>query len=185
MAGSGRMRVVAGELGGRTILAPPAGQEEVRPTTDRVREALFSMLADVSGLAVLDLYCGTGALAVEALSRGAGSATLVDLDPALARRNVEELGLGGRARVVASDALAFCVSDESRYDLVLCDPPYRLAAALGPELDRALPARLADGARVIVESSPGAPLGLSLPLLRERRYGASLIRIHGIEEAVA
>jgi 16S rRNA (guanine966-N2)-methyltransferase len=182
MAGGRRMRVVAGELGGRTILAPDTGTEEVRPTTDRVREALFSMLGDLAGASVLDLFCGTGALALEALSRGAAEATLVDVDPALAARNVEALELRDRARVLASDALSFCARDEGRYDLVLCDPPYRLAAALGPELDRALPARLAEGARVIVESSPGAPLGLSLPLIRERRYGASLIRIHGTGE---
>jgi 16S rRNA (guanine966-N2)-methyltransferase len=150
----------------------------VRPTADRVREALFAMLGDVSGAHVLDLFCGTGALGIEALSRGAAEATFVDLDPDLARTNVEELGLAERVRVIGSDALEFCATDPGRYDLVLCDPPYRLAAALGPELDRALPARLAAGARVIVESSPGAPLGLSLPMLRERRYGASLIRIH-------
>ena len=78
----------------------------MRPTTERVREAVFSILGDVGGARVLDLFCGTGALGLEALSRGAASAVLVDSDTALAQRNVEELELGDRAEVVRSDALA-------------------------------------------------------------------------------
>ena len=88
------MRVVAGALGGRPIAAPKG--ESIRPTTDRVREALFSILGDVSGLDVLDLFAGTGAVAIEAISRGAAAATLVDTDVSAAEQNVAALGIEGR-----------------------------------------------------------------------------------------
>ena len=100
-----QLRISGGELRGRRLRGPRRGSE-MRPTTERVREAVFSILGDVGGARVLDLFCGTGALGLEALSRGAASAVLVDSDPALAQRNVEELELGDRAEVVRSDALA-------------------------------------------------------------------------------
>jgi 16S rRNA (guanine966-N2)-methyltransferase len=81
------MRIVAGRLGGRVLKSPPGKSRDVRPTSDRARETLFSILGDVSDLSVLDLFCGTGALAFEAISRGADSAVLVDRATALARRN--------------------------------------------------------------------------------------------------
>ena len=84
------MRITGGRLGGRTLRSPPARSREVRPTSDRARETLFAILGDVSDLSVLDLYCGTGALAIEAISRGADSAVLVDRKTALAKRNVTE-----------------------------------------------------------------------------------------------
>ena len=123
----------------------------MRPTADRVREALFSILGDVGGARVLDLFAGTGALAIEALSRGAAEATLVDTDTAPAERNVSELGLGDRARVIRADARAFLRREQGSFDLVFCDPPYKLADRLGPELDRLLPQLLAPEARVITE----------------------------------
>ena len=87
------MRVIAGELKGRRLVAPRGWK--VRPTSDRVREAVFSALGDVESATVLDLYCGTGALAIEALSRGAAHATLVDRDTRAALGNVQSLGLAG------------------------------------------------------------------------------------------
>lgn len=173
------MRVVAGQLRGRRLASPPRRSAAVRPTSDRAREALFAILGDVSGLRVLDLFCGTGALALEALSRGAASAVLVDQEPRLARRNVAALGVGERCEVVRSDVLRYLERATERFDLVLCDPPYGLAARLAPDLDRLLPPRLAEGARVVVESAAREPLELDLPLLRERGYGEALIRIHG------
>ena len=170
------MRVVAGELGGRRLAAPKGGG--VRPTADRVREALFSILGDVGGARVLDLFAGTGALAIEALSRGAAEATLVDTDTAPATRNLAALGLEGRAEVVRADARAFLRRERGTFDLVFCDPPYRLADRLGPELDNSLPDLLAVGALVITESAAREPLELTLPLRDERRYGDTLIRIH-------
>ena len=179
------MRIVAGELGGRRLLAPRG--HRVRPTSDRVREAIFSALGDVSGFAVADLYCGTGALAIEALSRGAERATLVDRDTRAALGNVRNLGLDERVQLVRTDVVRWiraAADAGDRYRLVFLDPPYRLAARLGPDIDKNLPRLLAKGGRVIVESSASHPLALeSLPLLRERRYGGTLVAFHGEEEA--
>ncbi len=173
------MRVVAGELGGRRLAAPKGG--EVRPTADRVREAVFSILGDIEGARVLDLYSGTGALAIEALSRGARHATLVDTDTSPALRNVRELGLRERSEVVRADALRFLRRDGGRYELVFCDAPYRLADRLGSQLDQLVPPRLAKGGRLIVESAVRDPLELGLPLVTERRYGDTMIRIHAVQ----
>jgi 16S rRNA (guanine966-N2)-methyltransferase len=175
------LRVTGGELGGRRFRVRRRAHD-LRPTTDRVREAIFSILGEVSGTRVLDLFCGTGALAIEALSRGAESATLVDIRPAGARRNLEELGLADRAETVRSDAVRFLKrADEQSFDLVVCDPPYKLADRLAGDLDPLIRRVLAGGGRVVVETSPDRPLELSLPLLRERRYGDTLIRVHSGE----
>ena len=132
-----KLRISGGELGGRRIEAPPRrGQSDVRPTTEKVREAIFSILGDVSGARVLDLFCGTGALGLEALSRGAAEATFVDAKPALAERNAEALGVSDRATVVRSDAFKFLDrAPEGSFDLVLCDPPYGLSQRTSSRLD--------------------------------------------------
>ena len=122
-------RVIAGSVGGRRFVAPPGSA--TRPTTDRVREALFSALAPaLPGAVVLDLYAGSGALAIESLSRGAARAVLVEADRAaaeVASRNLRQLGLEG-GRVVVSDARAFCRAPSGGpFDVVLADPPYALA----------------------------------------------------------
>ena len=175
------MRVVAGEYGGQRIAAPR--RAGTRPTQDKVREALFSVLGPVDGLRVLDLYAGSGALGIEALSRGAKDATFVDSAPAAIRAVKANLAaLGARAEVRRADARRFLGSasaDARYYDLVLLDPPYRLAGALGDALTAALPAVLAPGAVVVAESDRRTPLVLDLPLLDERRYGDTLIRIYG------
>lgn len=171
------MRVIAGELGGRRLRAPRG--DGVRPTSDRVREALFSILGEIKGASVLDLFAGTGALAIEALSRGAAHATLVDTEITAATRNVEELGLAARTQLVRGDALAFLAREGPAYDLVFCDPPYRLARRIATDLDRLLVPRLRDGARVIVETATDDRVELSLTLLDERSYGATGVRIHG------
>ena len=175
------MRVIAGSHGGR-LLRAPRGQS-TRPTSDRVREAVFSILGDISGAVVLDLYAGSGALAIEALSRGAAQATLVDAAPdavATIRRNLSELGL--EARVRREDALEFLRTASRaapQYDLVFLDPPYRHSSELGAELSTALAPVLIPGARAVAESDRRGPLRLDLPLLDERRYGDTLILIHG------
>jgi 16S rRNA (guanine966-N2)-methyltransferase len=171
------MRIVAGELGGRRIRAPRGGF--VRPTSDRVREAVFSILGDIEGTEVLDLFCGTGALGIEAISRGATSATLVDTAIGTAARNVADLAVEDRCRLVRGDALVFLGREGSSYDLIFCDPPYRLARRFGSELEELLPERLRAGGRVIVESRAANALELGLPLLDSRDYGATAIRIHG------
>jgi len=172
------MRVIAGELGGRALVAPRGWR--VRPTSDRVREAIFSALGDrVAGAVVLDLYCGTGALAIEALSRGAERAVLVDRDTRPALGNVERLGLGERAELVRSDAGRWLIGreeegEDDRFDLVFVDAPYRLAHRVGQELDTHLPRLLVPGGRVVVESGARRPLRLTaLEQVRQRRYGAA------------
>jgi 16S rRNA (guanine966-N2)-methyltransferase len=177
------VRVVAGRFGGRRLQAPRG--RDTRPTSDRVREALFAMLGPLEGERVLDLFAGSGALGIEALSRGAAAATLVERDAraiAVIRANLQALELAGdEARVVHAAAHAALRDASARgdaYDLVLLDPPYRDAPALGRELSLALPAVLAPDARVVAESDRRAPLALELPVVRERRYGDTLIRIH-------
>jgi 16S rRNA (guanine966-N2)-methyltransferase len=176
------MRVIAGQWGGRRLQAPPG--DATRPTSDRVREALFSVLGDrVDGARVLDLFAGSGALGIEALSRGAHEATFVDSAPGAIRSLKANLAaLGSAPEVRRQDAMRFLGSASAgarQYDLVFLDPPYRLAGRLGAELSAILPAVLAPGAVVVTESDRRDPLDLDLPLLDERRYGDTLIRIHG------
>jgi 16S rRNA (guanine966-N2)-methyltransferase len=175
------VRVIAGCRRGASLVAPrgPA----TRPTSDRVREALFSILGTIDDLTVLDLFAGSGALGIEALSRGAGAATFVDSSPAAitaVSRNLSALRFSAEVRRVrALDYLERARAAARQYDLVFLDPPYRQTRSLGPKLSTALPPVLATDARVVSESDRRAPLELGLPLLDERRYGDTLIRIHG------
>jgi 16S rRNA (guanine966-N2)-methyltransferase len=174
------VRVIGGLFGGRTLAAPRG--RSTRPTPERVREAVFSILADVSEATVLDLFAGSGAMGIEAMSRGARHVTLVDASPAAIaaiRSNVRALGIP--AEVLHQRALAFLRNARTYgrlYDLVFLDPPYSQAAALGAELAGALTPVLAPGARVVVESGPRAPLELGLTSPSdERRYGDTRIEI--------
>ena len=177
------MRVIAGDLKGQRLVAPRGWK--VRPTSDRVREAIFSALGDkVLGARVLDLYCGTGALAIEALSRGAVDAILVDQDTRAALGNVEHLGLGERVELVRADVTRWLdrrqEDGDPPFDLVFVDAPYRLADRVGQELDTHLPRLLGEGGRAIVESGAARPLRIeSLPRLRQRRYGAADVAFYG------
>jgi 16S rRNA (guanine966-N2)-methyltransferase len=150
-----------------------------------VREALFSILGPVDGLCVLDLFAGSGALAIEALSRGAACATFVDSSAAAVaavRRNLAALELDAEVR--RADALAFLRNARAQgrvYDLVFLDPPYRRASSLGAQLAEALEPVLSPGARVVSESDRRAPLLLTLAGAGEpqqRRYGDTLISIY-------
>jgi 16S rRNA (guanine966-N2)-methyltransferase len=172
------VRVVAGEFRGRRLAAPRGAR--TRPTADRVREALFSMLGDVSGARVLDLYAGSGALGIEALSRGARSAVFVERDAravSAIERNLASLGL--EQRVVRQDAARFLARAQGTFDLVFCDPPYDSASRLAGPLAERLPALTAADARIVTESDKRSPLELPLPLLTERTYGDTRIAIHG------
>jgi 16S rRNA (guanine966-N2)-methyltransferase len=177
------VRIVAGSLGGRRLAVPKG--EGTRPTSDRVREALFAMLGPLGGEAVLDVFAGSGALAFEALSRGAATAVLVERDRRAAdviEANAAALGLGEEVltlrRMPAAAALRTARERGEAYDLVFLDPPYRQAAELGAELAVALAPLLASGARVVTESDHRLPLDLPLVISHERRYGDTLIRIH-------
>lgn len=171
------MRIVAGAAKGRRLVAPKG--VEVRPTTDRVKEALFSSLQPLlPGARVLDLYAGSGGLGLEALSRGASGVTFVErAQPAVTalRRNIETVGLPGTTVVVGDVAKALRGDPEDRpFDLVLADPPYRMPEAELAAVLEALTAHLADGAAVVIEraardGSPPWPEGL-LPG-SPRRYG--------------
>jgi 16S rRNA (guanine966-N2)-methyltransferase len=175
------VRIVAGTHKGHRIAAPKGAG--TRPTSDRVREAVFNLLGPLEGMRVIDLYAGSGALGIESLSRGAASATFVDSDPGavrVLRENVERLELE-EAQVVRSDVLAYLRSAArrgERWDLAFCDPPYRLAHRLGAELGGLLPPVLVDGAQIVCESSQRQPLELDLPMVKQRRYGDTVIAIH-------
>jgi 16S rRNA (guanine966-N2)-methyltransferase len=177
------MRVIGGRYGGRRLRAP--GGRTTRPTAERVREAVFSMLGDLQGMVVLDLFAGSGALGIEALSRGAERVVFVERDRhalSVLRANLASLELGEPAAVVRTDdaerALRSARERQETYDLLLIDPPYRQARTWGAGLSATLPALLAPGGRLVSESDRRTPLHLELPLRRERRYGDTVIRIH-------
>jgi 16S rRNA (guanine966-N2)-methyltransferase len=177
------MRVIGGALGGRQLKAPRG--RVTRPTSDRVREALFGLLGDVRGAAVLDLFAGAGGLGIEALSRGASRAVFVERDRAALRalgENLRALGIGREdAEVRNADALSALRTARRRaetYDLVFIDPPYSAASDLGHELSLLLPPLLEPQARIVVESDRRAPLQLQAQLERDRIYGDTSIRIH-------
>jgi len=177
------VRVIAGRYGGRRLVAPHGAV--TRPTAARVREALFAILADVSGANVLDLYAGTGALALEALSRGATRATLVEHDRAALeaiRANVAALELGAVAHVVPlrlPRALA-SVLERGPFDLVLCDPPWADREAAGKVLARlAAEGGLAAGARVVLEHAArdADPAVLGLNPSDRRTWGDTAVTL--------
>jgi 16S rRNA (guanine966-N2)-methyltransferase len=170
------VRIVAGRFKGRTLHAPKG--TGTRPTSDKVRGAIFNVLRDVEGLRVLDLFAGTGALGIEALSRGAADAAFVDTDAAAVERNLGAIGI--EAKVHKRDALRFLAQADDRYDLVFIDPPYSSAPSLGERLTQLLPAVLSNDARIVTESDKRAPLDLGFPLEFERDYGDTRIRIHRV-----
>jgi 16S rRNA (guanine966-N2)-methyltransferase len=172
------LRVVAGSFKGRRLSAPRGTR--TRPTADRVREALFSMLGDVRDARVLDLYAGSGALGIEALSRGAASAVFVERDAgavAAIERNLAAVGV--QATVLRRDVVRFLGAEDGAFDLVFCDPPYDSAGRLAGLLAERLPALTAEDARIVTESDKRNPLVLPFPLLVERAYGDTRIAIHG------
>jgi 16S rRNA (guanine966-N2)-methyltransferase len=183
------MRVIAGRFGGRRLKAP-RGRARTRPTSDRVREALFSMLGDIRGSVGLDLFAGTGALGIEALSRGAERVVFVERDRAASqalRANLAALGLAAPgAELRVGDALAALRAARGAgetYDLVFLDPPYGQARELESELSALLPALLAPGARVVVESDRRIPVELPMEVSQQRRYGDTTITIHRTEDS--
>jgi 16S rRNA (guanine966-N2)-methyltransferase len=173
------VRIIAGSRKGARIFAPKG---DTRPTGDRVREAAFNLIGPVDDMAVLDLFAGSGAMGLEALSRGASSSVFVESDREAQRaieRNLEKLGLKG-ARIVKQDAkraLAAEAAAGSRYDLVLVDPPYRMLDSLLPTLATYLPSLLAEDAIVVVESPAPEQPALPLTLRTSRKYGSARLTV--------
>jgi 16S rRNA (guanine966-N2)-methyltransferase len=181
---SNNLRVIAGEYRGRRLHAPRG--KATRPTSARVREALFSILGDLSGARVLDLYAGSGALGIEALSRGAASVVLVEHDrAALAciRGNLASIGASNQARVVPlRAAAALAALGAETFDLVLCDPPWQALETAVSVLEKlASSGRLAPDARVVLEQSArdANPEILGLVAVDRRRWGDTAMSIFG------
>ena len=192
------MRVIAGTARGRRLAVPPG--RAVRPTSDRVREALYSILGDVAGLRVLDAWAGTGALGIEALSRGAARATFVEQAGKVAevlRGNLRTAGVDDVAAVVVADVLRWAQDPPRRtpplrrgeptepFDLVLADPPYavpaeRVGAVVAGLRDAG---RLAPDAVVVVERDRRTvvpPPAAVLALRSERTYGDTVLQLCGV-----
>jgi 16S rRNA (guanine966-N2)-methyltransferase len=172
------VRIIAGSHRGHTIYAPPG--RDTRPTSDRVRENVFNILGPVDGAAVLDLYAGSGAMGLEALSRGAGRVVFVERDAEAVKaieRNLDKLRL--HATVLRNDAVAVLAGETRKYDLVLVDPPYDMYPDVQPQLARYLPAVLAEDGVVVVETDARIEPELPLEQRTSRKYGAARITVYG------
>lgn len=164
------MRVVAGEFGGRKITAPPG--TATRPTTDRVREAIFNSLGSsgmLDGAVVADLFAGSGAVGIEALSRGAAQCTFVERDRSALSSlddNLDTLGLGQRSKVITSDAMAVAATLDC--DIVFADPPYDFDG-----WDKLLDVVRAD--LVVAESGRSITCPAGWEITREKKYGRTVV----------
>jgi 16S rRNA (guanine966-N2)-methyltransferase len=175
-----RVRIIAGTHRGRRIAAPKGAR--TRPTGDRVREALFDLVGPVDGASVLDLYAGSGALGLEALSRGAARCLFAETDGAacrVIRRNLDELGLEG-GLVLQRDASAVLRGEAAagrRHELVLADPPYERWDALASELAALVPPVVAPSGLVVLETQARVEPLLPLDLVTSRRYGSARLTV--------
>jgi 16S rRNA (guanine966-N2)-methyltransferase len=174
------VRIIAGSRKGHTIAAPKGA--DTRPTGDRVREAAFNLIGPVDGAAVLDLFAGSGAMGLEALSRGADRAVFVESSGEAVRtieRNLDKLRLTG-ARIVRGDGVRTLAAEAAagrKYDLVLVDPPYEMYASLQPQLARYLPAVLAEDGLAVVETDARTEPELPLATRTSRRYGSARLTL--------
>jgi 16S rRNA (guanine966-N2)-methyltransferase len=169
------VRVIAGEHRGRRITAPKG--TETRPTSDFVREAAFNLIGPLDGASVLDLYAGSGALGIEALSRGAARAVFVDSSREACRtigQNLEHIGL--QAIVLCQDAERSLAGDQGPYDLILADPPYKFTAyeRLAPQIVRLL---APDGLAVLQTPAAEEPALAGLEVRTSRRYGSARLTL--------
>jgi len=173
------MRIIAGSRKGHTIHAPRG--QDTRPTSDRVRENVFNLVGPVEGADVLDLFAGSGAMGLEALSRGAARVVFVERDPDAVRaieRNLDRLRLAGA--VVRRDAVTALAAEAAagrKYDLVLVDPPYDMYPTLQTRLARYLPAVLAGDGLLVVETGARTEPDLPLELRTSRRYGQARVSL--------
>ena len=174
------MRIIAGTHRGRRIAAPKG--EQTRPTGDRVREALFNLVGPVDEASVLDLYAGSGALGLEALSRGARRCVFAETDGVacrVIRQNLESLGLTG-GLVLQRDAVSVLREERTggrRHELILLDPPYEAWAPLEPVLAGLLPEVVSAEGLVVVETGERTEPLLPLDLVTTRRYGSARLTL--------
>jgi 16S rRNA (guanine966-N2)-methyltransferase len=174
------LRVIAGSRKGHKLAAPRG--HDTRPTSDRVRENIFNLVGPVDGARVLDLFAGSGALGIEALSRGATSAVFVERDPDAVRtieRNLDKLRLTG-ARVVHGDVLHAIAQEATagaKYDLVLVDPPYGMLNDIQSRLARHLPLLLAANGLLVVETDARTEPELGLTIRTSRKYGQTRVTL--------
>jgi len=174
------VRIIAGTRKGHTIYAPRG--LDTRPTGDRAREAAFNLIGPVDGATVLDLFAGSGAMGLEALSRGAARAVFVESDRDAVRaieRNLDKLRLSG-ATVLQRDAIQALAAEAASgrtYDLVLVDPPYAMFADLQLQLARYVPSVLAEDGLLVVETDARTEPELPLELRTSRRYGAARVTL--------
>ncbi|MGO4665706.1 RsmD family RNA methyltransferase [Bosea sp. 2YAB26] len=182
------MRIVGGRFGGRPLAGPKPGIGTIRPTSDRLRESLFNVLAHayddvVEGARVLDLFAGTGAMAFEALSRGAGFALLVDDGTearGLIRENQMTLGLAGLSRIFRRDATKLGpIGPMAPFQLVFCDPPYRKNLGEKALISARDGGWLAAGALIVLEEAAGVEIALpgDFEELERRDYGETQVWI--------
>jgi 16S rRNA (guanine966-N2)-methyltransferase len=174
------VRVIAGSRKGHKLVAPRG--HDTRPTSDRVRENVFNLVGPLDGARVLDLFAGSGALGIEALSRGAVTAVFVERDQEAVRtieRNLDHLRLTG-ARVVHGDVLRTIAQEATagaKYDLVLVDPPYGMLTEIQPRLALHLPPLLAADGLLVVETDARTEPELPLPVRAGRRYGQTRVTL--------
>ena len=179
------MRIVGGRFRGRAIAGPQS--DAIRPTSDRAREAIFNILVsrsgpDFSGRRVLDLFAGTGAMSLEALSRGADAAVLIDTGieaRALIRDAIDTFGLGGSTRVLKRDACSMGPNEKyAPFDLVFCDPPYSQGLGETALLSAAKGGWLVPGADIVLEERRGQNVDLpqGFELVDQRHYGEAEVR---------
>lgn len=180
------MRIVGGRFGGRPLAGPKPGIGSIRPTSDRLRESLFNVLAHAyddatEGARVLDLFAGTGAMAFEALSRGAAFALLVDDGTearGLIRENQMAFGLAGLSRIYRRDATKLGpIGPMPPFDLVFCDPPYRKGLGEKALLSAREGGWLAEGALIVLEEAADAEVAVpaGFELLERRDYGETQV----------
>jgi 16S rRNA (guanine966-N2)-methyltransferase len=172
------VRIISGSKRGHTIQAPSG--RGTRPTSDRVRENIFNIVGPVDDATVLDLYAGSGAMGLEALSRGAGTVVFVERDLEAIRaieRNLDKLRL--RGTVLRQDAIAVLAGERRKYDLVFVDPPYEMYTDLQPQLARYLPAVVAEDGIVVVETDARVEPDLPLEQRTSRKYGSARVTVYG------
>ena len=175
------MRVITGTARGKRLISLEGN--DVRPTTDRVKEAMFSIIQfELEGATVADLYCGSGQLGIEALSRGASFCTFVDQSrdsQNVTRENLELTGLSTKSKVVPQEALSFIKTSSSNFDIVLLDPPYHSPTT--PEIIKQIAKKMNDTGVIICESSKTEDLpeeANGFILQKQARYGQIKLSIY-------